>query len=126
MANAFFLTIERVDETNPELQLETAIKSHFKVISENIDNLAKEDPVNLIAKVQDEVGHAQLLYSAAKTLGKSREYSEPDWEEFKRVINGDGPCNKERLGVRRMAEERSRWVRQALLTPDAKHVTPLA
>lgn len=27
----------------------------------------------LIAKVQDEVGHAQLLYSAAETLGKSRD-----------------------------------------------------
>jgi ring-1,2-phenylacetyl-CoA epoxidase subunit PaaA len=54
------------------------------------------------------------------------EYSEPDWEEFKRVINGDGPCNKERLAVRRMAEERGRWVRNALLTPDAKYVTPLA
>ena len=54
------------------------------------------------------------------------EYSEPDWQEFKRVINGDGPCNKERLAVRRMAEERGRWVRQALLTPDAKYVTPLA
>jgi Uncharacterized conserved protein len=27
----------------------------------------------LLAKVQDEVGHAQLLYSAAETLGKSRE-----------------------------------------------------
>jgi len=27
----------------------------------------------LIAKVQDEIGHGQLLYSAAETLGKSRE-----------------------------------------------------
>ena len=27
----------------------------------------------LMAKVQDEVGHAQLLYAAAETLGKSRE-----------------------------------------------------
>lgn len=27
----------------------------------------------LMAKVQDEVGHAQLLYSAAETLGKNRE-----------------------------------------------------
>jgi ring-1,2-phenylacetyl-CoA epoxidase subunit PaaA len=26
-----------------------------------------------MAKVQDEVGHAQLLYSAAETLGKNRE-----------------------------------------------------
>lgn len=54
------------------------------------------------------------------------EYTEPDWEEFKRVINGDGPCNKERLAVRAMAEERGRWVRRALLNPKSKYVTPLA
>lgn len=54
------------------------------------------------------------------------EYTEPDWEEFKRVINGDGPCNKERLAVRRTAEERGRWVRKALLQPKTAYVTPLA
>lgn len=54
------------------------------------------------------------------------EYTEPDWEEFKRVINGDGPCNKERLAVRRTAEERGRWVREALLKPKTAYVTPLA
>jgi len=54
------------------------------------------------------------------------EYTEPDWEEFKRVINGDGPCNKERLAVRRTAEERGKWVREALANPKAKYVTPLA
>ena len=54
------------------------------------------------------------------------EYTEPDWEEFKRVINGDGPCNKERLAVRKTAEERGRWVRKAILAKDAHYVTPLA
>lgn len=54
------------------------------------------------------------------------EYTEPDWEEFKRVINGDGPCNKERLAVRRMAEEKGRWVRNAILKKDARYVAPLA
>ncbi len=54
------------------------------------------------------------------------EYSDPDWEEFKRVINGDGPCNRERLAVRRMAEEQGAWVRRALLKPSTKYVTPLA
>lgn len=54
------------------------------------------------------------------------EYTEPDWEEFKRVINGDGPCNKERLAVRRTAEERGRWVRTALKEADMRYVTPLA
>jgi ring-1,2-phenylacetyl-CoA epoxidase subunit PaaA len=54
------------------------------------------------------------------------EYSEPDWEEFKRVINGDGPCNAERLAVRRAAEERGEWVRKALLKQESLYVTPLA
>jgi ring-1,2-phenylacetyl-CoA epoxidase subunit PaaA len=54
------------------------------------------------------------------------EYTEPDWDEFKRVINGDGPCNAERLAVRRTAEENGRWVVNALRKPDEKYVTPLA
>lgn len=52
-------------------------------------------------------------------------YGDPDWDEFKRVINGDGPCNAERLAVRRTAEERGRWVREALSSAD-QYVTPLA
>ena len=54
------------------------------------------------------------------------DYTEPDWDEFKRVINGGGPCNAERLAVRRMAEEKGRWVRAALLNKSEKYVTPLA
>ena len=53
-------------------------------------------------------------------------YTEPDWEEFMRVINGHGPCNQERLAVRRMAEERGRWVRNALKISTEKYITPLA
>jgi len=41
-------------------------------------------------------------------------YAQPDWEELKRVINGDGPCNKERLDTRRKAHDDGRWVREAL------------
>jgi len=54
------------------------------------------------------------------------EYTEPDWEEFKRVINGDGPCNAERLAVRRMAEEKGRWVRRAILGEEAVYAVPFA
>ena len=53
-------------------------------------------------------------------------YGDPDWDEFKRVINGNGPCNAERLAVRRKAEENGRWVRQALLKGNEAYVTPLA
>ncbi|MEL6133791.1 MAG: Phenylacetic acid catabolic protein, partial [Bacteroidota bacterium] len=53
-------------------------------------------------------------------------YTEPDWAEFKRVINGDGPCNEERLAVRRWAEEKGRWVKAALLNKQESYVAPLA
>jgi ring-1,2-phenylacetyl-CoA epoxidase subunit PaaA len=53
-------------------------------------------------------------------------YGDPDWDEFKRVINGDGPCNKERLAVRRRAEDMGRWVRAALARPNEKYVVPLS
>ena len=42
------------------------------------------------------------------------DYTQPDWDELKRVINGDGPLNAERLAVRRKAHEDGRWVREAL------------
>lgn len=64
-------------------------------------------------------------------LGKNEDsgkwkYTEPDWDEFKRVINGDGPCNKERLAVRRTAEDRGKWVRDALKATTKAYVTPMA
>lgn len=54
------------------------------------------------------------------------EYTEPDWEEFKRVINGFGPCNAERLAVRKKAEENGRWLREALKSITDKKTVPLA
>ncbi len=57
---------------------------------------------------------------------KKWEYTEPDWNEFFAVINGSGPCNQERLAVRRIAEERGRWVRRALAKADAKYAVPLS
>lgn len=53
-------------------------------------------------------------------------YSDPDWDEFFQVIKGNGPCNKERLAVRKKAEEMGRWVREALRNPRQQYVTPLA
>lgn len=43
------------------------------------------------------------------------EISAPDWDEFYRVIRGDGPCNKQRVGLRRFSYEQGEWVRRAIL-----------
>jgi len=38
-----------------------------------------------------------------------------DWEEFRNVINGNGPCNKERMAARIKAHDEGAWVREAAL-----------
>jgi ring-1,2-phenylacetyl-CoA epoxidase subunit PaaA len=40
-------------------------------------------------------------------------FGEPDWEEFRRVLAGDGPCNAERLERRTQAHAEGAWVREA-------------
>jgi ring-1,2-phenylacetyl-CoA epoxidase subunit PaaA len=47
-----------------------------------------------------------------------------DWEEFRRVLAGHGPCNRERLAVRRQAHEDGAWVREAAAAYAAKHAAP--
>ncbi len=54
------------------------------------------------------------------------QYTEPDWDEFFRVINGEGPCNAERVAVRKYAEEHGQWVREALVNPTMKQFVPYA
>ncbi len=44
---------------------------------------------------------------------KHWDFGEIDWTEFQQVINGNGPCNHERLTARRTAHERGTWVREA-------------
>ncbi|HRJ69885.1 MAG TPA: 1,2-phenylacetyl-CoA epoxidase subunit A [Beijerinckiaceae bacterium] len=41
------------------------------------------------------------------------EFGEIDWAEFKRVISGDGPCNRQRMKDRVAAHESGAWVRAA-------------
>ena len=43
------------------------------------------------------------------------EFSEPDWTEFFEVLNGNGPCNKERLEARNKAWDDGQWVRDGMM-----------
>lgn len=48
------------------------------------------------------------------------EHSDVDWEEFHNVINGNGPCNRERLRARVKADKDGAWVREAAAAYAAK------
>ncbi len=41
------------------------------------------------------------------------DFGEIDWSELKEVINGRGPCNKQRLNHHRKAHQEGAWVREA-------------
>jgi ring-1,2-phenylacetyl-CoA epoxidase subunit PaaA len=49
------------------------------------------------------------------------DFGEIDWEEFWNVVNGNGPCNKERLAARKKAHEDGAWVREAASAYAAKN-----
>jgi ring-1,2-phenylacetyl-CoA epoxidase subunit PaaA len=43
-----------------------------------------------------------------------------DWDEFKQVVSGRGPCNAQRIAHRRSAHEQGAWVREAAAAYAAK------
>jgi len=43
------------------------------------------------------------------------DFTEPDWNEFYEVIQGNGPCNVDRLNARQKAWDDGAWVRDAML-----------
>ena len=41
------------------------------------------------------------------------DFGEMDWVEFWSVVNGNGPCNKQRLDHHKKAHDEGEWVRNA-------------
>ena len=48
------------------------------------------------------------------------DFGEIDWEEFKQVINGNGPCNRQRLQHHIRVHEEGQWVRDAIAAHEEK------
>jgi ring-1,2-phenylacetyl-CoA epoxidase subunit PaaA len=48
-------------------------------------------------------------------------YGEIDWSEFRAVLAGEGPCNRQRLERRRAAHAQGAWVREAAAAYARKH-----
>jgi ring-1,2-phenylacetyl-CoA epoxidase subunit PaaA len=50
------------------------------------------------------------------------DFGDPDFEELRRVVQGDGPCNRQRIAHHIKAHEDGAWVRDAAAAYAAKHV----
>ena len=53
-------------------------------------------------------------------------FGDIDWQEFYDVLAGNGPCNRERMRVRRTAHEGGAWVREAAQAYAEKHAAKAA
>jgi len=69
-----------------------------------------DDMVPALQTLGLRVPDPEMRYDAAAGHWAGREI---DWDEFWRVIRGDGPMNAMRLEARRQAHEDGRWVREA-------------
>ncbi len=54
------------------------------------------------------------------------DHGEINWDEFYNVIQGNGPCNQERMKARRDAYDNGRWVREAAKAYAAKRAAKAA
>jgi len=50
------------------------------------------------------------------------DFGEIDWEEFQRVISGDGPCNRQRMQNHIRAHAEGAWVREAVAAYESKQI----
>ena len=53
----------------------------------------------------------------------SYDFGEIDWEEFWNVVNGNGPCNEQRLDHHKKAHNEGEWVRDAARAYSQKQTT---
>jgi ring-1,2-phenylacetyl-CoA epoxidase subunit PaaA len=54
------------------------------------------------------------------------DFGEPDFEELRRVVSGDGPCNRQRAAHHLKAHEDGAWVRAAAAAYATKHAATSA
>jgi ring-1,2-phenylacetyl-CoA epoxidase subunit PaaA len=49
-------------------------------------------------------------------------YQQPDWDQFKTIVKGGGPCSVQRLDLRKLSYQQAQWLRDALLANSQKAI----
>ncbi len=79
-------------------------------------HVAKKDSDGMIARkadgTLDMIEDPQIAYDEASGHWG---FTQPDWDEFYRVLRGEGPCSRQRVGLRRFSYEQGQWVRKAIM-----------
>ena len=103
-----------VESTNSDQNMKWKIKrkSNDELRQNFIDMIAEQIKI-LGMRLPDD----KLKWNEAR---KHYDFGEINWKEFWQVVNGNGPCNKQRLSARKKAWEDGAWVREAAAAYAAK------
>ena len=102
------------ESTNSDQNMKWKIKrkSNDELRQNFIDMIAEQIKI-LGMRLPDD----KLKWNEAR---KHYDFGEINWKEFWQVVNGNGPCNKQRLNARKKAWEDGAWVREAAAAYAAK------
>ncbi len=91
----------------------TSQSMKWKIKRETNDNLRQKFIDRTIAQI--EFLGLELPDSRIKWNEETGHYDHPpfNWDEFWNVVNGNGPCNTERLDHHKKAHNDNAWVREA-------------
>lgn len=92
----------------------------WKIKRQTNDELRQKFVDQTVAQAQFinlKIPDPELKWNAARG---HYDFGEIDWEEFQRVLAGNGPCNRQRMQHHIKAQEEGRWVREAMRAYEAK------
>jgi ring-1,2-phenylacetyl-CoA epoxidase subunit PaaA len=92
----------------------SAVRIRWGIKTKTNDELRQAFVDSIIPELHDlglSVPDPELCYDQASGHWLTGEI---DWDEFWRVVRGDGPCNRERMEARLKAHDDGQWVREAL------------
>src|SRR6476659_682599 len=88
---------------------------HWRIKAKTSEELRQEFLTIYVPRIRElglVIPDPELRYDDA--AGEWR-YTEPDWDELRRVVTNHGPMSESRLEFRRLAREDTRWVRESIL-----------
>lgn len=97
-----------------ELSKHQQINLRYKIRTETNENLRQMFLAKYVPRILSlglVIPDDTLRFDEMEQIWK---YKQPDWDEFKKIVNNNGPKSQERLDLRKTAYENGDWVREIL------------
>ena len=98
---------------------ESDLVLQYRIKTKDNESLRQEFLDGYVPQIRElglEIPDPALRYDEAQGLWL---YTEPDWDELRRVVSGHGPASADRLELRRRMRDANAWVRRAVLADAA-------